>query len=383
MFGRKIKLLTILGFDIKIDISWLIIAGLISFSLAGSVFPAYAEGQSEITYWIMGVLGALGLFASVTFHELSHSLAARKFGLPIGGITLFLFGGVSEMEHEPESPGVEFYMALAGPVSSIAAGVIFLAVSRAGSGAGWPLPVQVVIRYLGVINLLLAGFNLIPAFPLDGGRILRAALWKIKKDLHGATVISARAGIVFGFILIFLGVYSLFLRSAVGGVWWILVGLFLRSTSKRSIAQSRLKEAFRGVELAAIMNEDPVAVPADSSIEEIERYGEETGQEILPVVDEGRLTGCVDRKKIKEQAAADEETTAGDLAVPCPEERTARPDEEAAGLLHRLARNDWKGMILTVDDGLLKGSVSIDEIQKFLSLREGPESGMADNYLSR
>src|SRR5512146_2292402 len=179
MFGKRITLFKVFGFEVRMDLSWLALGFLITWSLAKTVFPDYYKGLPEATYWWMGVAGAIGLFGSIVFHELAHSLVAKRFGLPIKGITLFIFGGVSEMEDESPSPKAEFFMAIAGPLSSILLGLILYAAFT--SGENYSMPFHGVLGYLAIINVVLAGFNLIPAYPLDGGRVLRSILWKWKK----------------------------------------------------------------------------------------------------------------------------------------------------------------------------------------------------------
>ena len=177
MFGRGFRLFEILGFEVKIDASWLILAVLVTWSLAGGYFPQNYQGLAPASYLWMGVAGALGLFASIIFHELSHSLVARRYGMPIRGITLFIFGGVAEMEDEPPTAQAEFLMAVAGPIASGALALSFYIVGLLGEGIAAPVPVLAVAGWLAFVNTMLAVVNLVPAFPLDGGRMLRAALW--------------------------------------------------------------------------------------------------------------------------------------------------------------------------------------------------------------
>jgi len=191
MFGKRIKLFKLLGFEVRVDWSWIIIAILIAWSLSKGLFPSYYKNLSTQTYWWMGIIGAAGLFLSIIVHELSHSLVARKYGLPMKGITLFIFGGVAEMEEEPPSARAEFMMAIAGPLSSILIALVFYGIQAAGKQAGLAAPVTGVVGYLAMINGILAGFNLLPAFPLDGGRVLRSILWGVKKNLRWATYISS------------------------------------------------------------------------------------------------------------------------------------------------------------------------------------------------
>jgi Zn-dependent protease len=190
MFGKRIRLFKLFGFEVRIDWSWIILAILVAWSLSVGFFPFRFRNLSTETYWLMGIVGALGLFFSIIFHEMSHSLVARRYGMPMKGITLFIFGGVAEMGEEPSSAKTELMMALAGPISSIVMALVFYGISLLGRQGEWPQPVIGVIQYLSYINGLLAGFNLIPAFPLDGGRILRSILWGWKSNLRWATRIS-------------------------------------------------------------------------------------------------------------------------------------------------------------------------------------------------
>src|SRR5512144_12175 len=171
VFGKRITLFRLLGFAVRVDLSWLVLAALITWSLAVGVFPYYNQGLAHATYWWMGVIGAAGLFFSILFHEFCRSLVARRFGLPMRGITLFIFGGVAEMEDEPPSPKAEFFMAAAGPLSSLILGAASYAAAYLMEGAGAAFPLQGVLAYLAAVNWALAAFNLIPAFPLDGGRV--------------------------------------------------------------------------------------------------------------------------------------------------------------------------------------------------------------------
>ena len=187
MFGARITLFRLLGFEVRLDASWLILAVLLTWSLARGYFPAYYPGLAAQTYWWMGVVGALGLFASIVLHELAHSVVARRYGLPMRGITLFIFGGVAEMDDHPPTAKSEGMMAIVGPIASYALALVFYLLHLAGSGGGLPEALTGVLGYLAFINLVLATFNLVPGFPLDGGRVLRSILWAWKGDLRWAT----------------------------------------------------------------------------------------------------------------------------------------------------------------------------------------------------
>lgn len=229
MFGRRLTLFTLFGFGIRVDASWLALAALILWSLGGVYFPAVMPALPSVLHWVMAVAGLLGLMASLVVHEMAHALVARSYGLPIGGITLFLFGGVAELEAEPETPATEILMAAAGPAMSLALAV--LAYGGAMVADGWAGP---VLAYLGVVNLMLAGFNLVPAFPMDGGRMLRAALWAWRGDLDWATRMASVAGMALGLVVMAVGLWQLVEGNYAGGLWWMLIGLFIRMSAAHS-----------------------------------------------------------------------------------------------------------------------------------------------------
>src|SRR4030067_3422695 len=209
MFGKRVTLFKLLGFQVRIDLSWLILVVLLTWSLAHGYFPFQYKNLPNAIYWWMGAAGTVGLFVSIIFHELCHSLVARRFGLPMRGITLFIFGGVAEMDEEPPSAKAEFLMAVAGPISSVLLGGIFYAMYLFTYKTGWPILVFAVLNYLAILNWLLAGFNLLPAYPLDGGRVLRSALWEWKKNIRWATRIASQIGAGFGIALIVFGVLNI------------------------------------------------------------------------------------------------------------------------------------------------------------------------------
>ena len=184
MFGKKIRIFKLFGFEVSIDFSWIVIAILVAWSLSTGLFPFHYKNLSTQTYWIMGIIGALGLFLSIVIHEFFHSLVARGYGMQMKGITLFIFGGVAEMGEEPPSAKAEFMMAAVGPLASFSLALIFYAVLKTGQAVNIGEPISGVIGYLAMINGILAGFNLLPAFPLDGGRMLRAVLWGAKKNIN-------------------------------------------------------------------------------------------------------------------------------------------------------------------------------------------------------
>src|SRR5437016_1089660 len=232
MFSHRITLFKLFGFPVRLDASWLIIAVLVTWSLAVGLFPAQYPGFTGAEYWWMAIASALGLFGSIIVHEFAHSLVARQYGLPMNGITLFIFGGVAEMGDEPSDSKTEFLMAVAGPVTSVILGFAFYLAYRT-EGHAWPIMAGVT-GYLCGINWLLAAFNLIPAFPLDGGRILRAALWRWHGSFTRATRTASAAGSWFAMALTVLAVWQLVIGNFMQAIWWFLIGLFLHGAAQSS-----------------------------------------------------------------------------------------------------------------------------------------------------
>lgn len=233
MFTSRFKLFNLLGFPIYVDLSWFVIVILITWSLAKRLFPNFYSELSNQQYWMMGLAGALGLFVSIIAHELGHAVVARRFDVPIKGITLFIFGGVAEMEREPPSAKAEFFVAIGGPIVSVVLAIGFYLLGVLGDPV-FVAPVAGVLWYLGLVNGLVVGFNLIPAFPLDGGRILRGVLWHVKGNLRWATRITSNLGSTFGLFLIVLGILGLITGNFIGGFWQVLLGIFLRGAAQMS-----------------------------------------------------------------------------------------------------------------------------------------------------
>jgi Zn-dependent protease len=238
MFGRRWRLFRLCGIPVSLDASWLIILALLTFSIA-SLFPALMHDYFADTaptlpssaYWFMGLIAAVAFFGCILLHELGHAIVGRARGMPIRGITLFLFGGVAEMEEEPPSAATEFVMAIAGPIVSVILGIGFALLAGIGYYRGWTPPVLMVLGYLAAINLLVLTFNLIPAFPLDGGRVLRSILWAATDDLRRATLWASRAGQAFAWLLIFWGIGQFVTGNWLGGIWTGLIGLFLNNAA--------------------------------------------------------------------------------------------------------------------------------------------------------
>ena len=370
MFGKKINLFRLLGFEVRIDLSWIIIAVLIAWSLSTGLFPFYYKNLSIETYWAMGIIAAVGLFISIIVHEFSHSLVARKYGMRMKGITLFIFGGVAEMEDEPPSPKVELLMAGVGPLSSIAIAAIFYGIYILGRTIGWADPVNGVVEYLGVINAILAGFNLLPAFPLDGGRVLRAALWHWKRNMRWATRISAQIGSGFGILLIVLGFFNILKADFIAGMWWVLIGMFLQSAAKMSYRQLITRRALEGEKVRRFMNSNPVTVEPTTTVDElVEDYVYKYHFKMFPVVNGERIVGCVTTKQVKEVPREKwSHTTVSELALKCTPDTTVKPDDDAIKALSLMRRTGGSRLVV-VEDDQLAGVVALKDMMQFLSLK--------------
>lgn len=370
MFGKGIPLFKLFGFSVKLDWSWLIIFVLIVWSLSAGAFPQFFPDLQPMTYFWMGLAGALGLFISIVCHEFGHAMVARRYGVEMRGITLFIFGGVAEMKDEPPSAKAEFAIAVAGPIVSVIIGVACLAAGAAGRTAGIIPGIYGVLLYLGWINLVVVAFNLIPAFPLDGGRMLRAVLWHFQGSLKSATRITSSIGSGFGVVLIVLGVISFIGGNFVGGLWWFILGLFLRGVAQMSYQQLLVRRALEGESVSRFMQSEVQTVPPSATLQEfVDDYVYKHHYKMFPVAENGALQGCMTTKKLKDlprdQWASH---TVAELAEPCSDENTIDADADATSALSRMSGSDNSRLIVT-DHGNLRGIVSLKDMMKFISLK--------------
>ncbi len=376
MFGRKFRLFSLVGFEVSIDASWLILAALIVWSLAIGYFPYQQPGLESSTYWWMGVAGAIGLFGSIVLHELSHSLVARHYGLPMKGITLFIFGGVAEMNAEPPSPTAEWRMAAAGPAMSVLISLVSYFVYDAFSpslGVFW----SGIIGYLAWVNILLAVFNLLPAFPLDGGRVLRAILWERRGNLQSATRTASKWGAGFGMGLIVLGVISIILGNFIGGLWWALIGMFLRGVSRASYQQMEIRQALEGEPISRFMRQEPITVSPSTSLEALlDDYFYRYYYNVFPVTDGDRLVGCVSVKAVQRFAKSEwAHHTVEELTEPADSSNTVTPDTDAFEVLKRMSSGPRRWIAVTNESGHLFGLVTLRDLMNYLTAKLELEGG--------
>lgn len=370
MFGQDFQLFRIFDIDIKINPGWAVIATLLAWSLAQGVFPNLYEGLETSTYWGMALLGVLGLGFSIIMHELAHSVVARSLGTRVSSITLFMFGGIAVMETEPKSPGREVLIALAGPVMSLCIGLAFLALATSlGGGAIRPASAG-VMHYLGLLNTMLAVFNLIPAFPMDGGRALRAALWAATGDFRRATRQASNIGKAFGTVLMALGGVSIVFGNLIGGIWWILIGGFLRAAAGASYINLKVEAALEGLAVERFMTADVQTVPPGLTVEcFVEDHLYRYGHDLFPVVENGRALGTVGLKEIKSVPRKDwPRLTVSQVLSPLSAEQTTQPGEAALDALSKM-RKAAVSRLLVIDDGRFVAVLALKDLMDLISLK--------------
>jgi len=363
-----IQVARVIGIPIYLHFSWLIIFGLIVWTLSTGYFPAQYPDLPASSYWAKGLVASLLFFVSILVHELGHAVVALRHGVRTRSITLFIFGGVALLEKDPRDGRAEFWMAAAGPLVSLTLAGLFYA------GATLPFvgPSAVAVaRYLALINLILALFNLVPAFPMDGGRLLRGALWGTMGKAR-ATRIASRAGTFFAFFLIFAGVFSLLRGDPVGGVWYILIGWFIKDASVASYQQVRLDEALRGVTVREAMVEAVVTVPSTGSVAEAAReYFTRTGYGSYPVTRGDAVVGLLCLKDVLRLSAEDREATSVQGAMrPLSDAIVTEPDAPLPAAIARMAQAGI-ARLLVMDGDRLVGLLTMNGVVRRLKVREG------------
>lgn len=364
---KSVRLGKILGFEISIDWSWLLIFILIVYTLARAYFPATYPGLAKSTYWWLGVIAALLLFVCVVMHELSHSLVARRYGTDVKGITLFIFGGVSQTTDEPKSAKEEFWMAIAGPAASMVLAVIFYGLSRGGSNLGWPVPAIALFGYLAWINLILGIFNLVPGFPLDGGRVLRSIIWGATGDLNKATRWASNVGQGFGYLLILYGLANIFFGAVIGGLWLIFIGWFLTGAARSSYQQLMMREALAGVPVERVMTTDVPVIPAEMSVRQfVDEYLLRHDYACYPVVSGEDVIGVVGAEEVRTVKSDQwDMTIVGAITHPISSAYKIEADHDAWEALTKLASEDVCRLIV-MEDSHLKGTVGRESVYRLI-----------------
>jgi Zn-dependent protease len=368
---RQFRLFTLFGFEVRLDLSWLLLALLISWSLGAGMFPADYPGLPPRTYAWMGVAGALGVFFSIVFHEFSHSMVARHYGMPIKGITLFIFGGVAEMEEEPPGPKSEFLMAIAGPLASFLLAFIFARIEAIALLRGWPTPVVGVSDALAYINTVVAVFNLVPAFPLDGGRMLRAALWYFRKDMNSATRIASQMGSGFGFALMLLGIIAFVQGNIIGGMWWFLIGIFLRGAATASYQRLMLHDMLHQQPVSKFMRREPVTVSPSLTVRHwVEDYVYRHHFKMFPVIEDSALLGAVTIDDIRNVPKEEwDRVTVREVMQPSSDDNTIAASMETEKLLTSMMHPGRQTRYMVVDSGRLVGVIALKDVLELIALK--------------
>lgn len=372
---QSIRLGTFYGIPVGVNWSVLVIVALFAWELAEYVLPAQS-GHPDVGDWIAGVAGALVLVLSLLAHELSHAVVARRNGVRVRSITLFVFGGVAQLEGEAHTPGADFRIAAVGPMTSLLLAAIFGAAHASAVALGEQGRTINLLTWLWEINLLLAGFNLIPAAPLDGGRILRSALWKRSGDRFRASLTAARAGRGFGALLIVLGLLS-FLYVGLSGLWAALIGLFLYSAARGEEQYALMHGSLERLEVRQVMRPNPPVLSERTTVAEVvEASFWHLREEALAITDEqGRLTGVVTtRAMVNVPNDRRQVTSLAEIAIPISKTAMARPDEALSALLERMETQDERVALVLEDSGRLVGMVTGTDLQRAAELNRAPEA---------
>ena len=364
--NASVQLGRIAGIRIGVNWSWLVVFVLIAWTLESAVFPSENPGLSHGTYLAMAMIAALLFFCSLLLHELGHALRARREGMEIDGITLWLFGGVAQFKGMFPSAAAEFRIAIAGPLVSLALGLTF------ALGALWiafPESVDGVIAWLGYINLVLLVFNMVPALPLDGGRVLRSALWYARGSFAWATHVAATIGRGFGFLMIAAGLFLFIFESSFSGAWLAFIGWFLLQAAAAEVRYLAVQEALGGLRVRDLMIREPVTVPADLSLG---RFMDEVAWSrrytSYPVLDDGRVVGLLAFRCVAEVPRTEwDERTVRDCMIPREEVPVLEEDETAADALTALGGSQVnRGLVL--DGERLVGFLSITDVARALEV---------------
>ena len=369
----SISLGRIAGIRVGINASVFLIIAILVAGLATGRLPAAFPGRSIVAYVIAAIIAAVLFLASLLAHELAHSLVARRNGVEVESIVLWLLGGVAQLKGEPKTPGADFRIAFVGPLTSFALAAIF---GLAAGGVAWlgaaGLPFG-VLAYLAATNAMLAVFNLIPAAPLDGGRVLRAALWRWRGNRQAAAVSAARAGRFVGFAMIALGVLQVVTGFGLGGVWLALIGWFVVSAATAEEQHARLDGKLAGVRVGQVMTATPVVVDGNLTVEEfIARMALSQRFSTYPLVDhQGRLTGLVTLNRVRAVPPESRATTRlHDIACAPAEVPLTRPEEPIVDLMERMQGcSDGRAVVLDAD-GRVIGVVSPTDVARALQMTD-------------
>jgi Zn-dependent protease/CBS domain-containing protein len=368
MMANSFRLFTIAGIEVGVHISWLVIFGLVTWSLATYYFPTVLLRSDPLEEWLLGAVAAILLFASVLIHELAHSFVAKARGLQARSITLFIFGGVSSLSGETKRPSTEFFVAIVGPLTSLVLSGIAYLVAVAAPRAS---PVEAIASYLVLINGLLGLFNLIPGFPLDGGRVFRAIVWQVTRDARRATELATAVGrlVAWGFLL--WGFWRVLNDDVLGGIWIAAIGWFLQNAASASLEQAVAEQRLRRLRVGDVIQPDPTAVPPNISVAElVERYMLPGARRSVPVVEGDRLVGIVTLSDVRHVPPEERATTLVRSIMGGQEGlATVTPERPLRDAIEALGSGDYE-QVPVVQDGRLVGLLTRADVVRQIQLRE-------------
>jgi len=390
MVGNGIKIGKIFGIEIRIDWSWILIFLLVTWDLAVEL-PSFNKTWSTGFTWLLAVIGAALFFSSVLVHELAHSLVSKAKGLEVSNITLFLFGGVSNIQREPPSARDEFQITIVGPLTSIALGVLFSLIANASynrmahpvSGFANLSPLTAVAVWLGYINILLGIFNLIPAFPMDGGRVLRSIIWAATHNLQVATRWASQVGqgigwlfIISGIYLVFGGTLPFFGTGVIGGIWLAFIGWFLHSAAQASYQQLVVHDILQGVPVRVVMHKDYAWVQASSTVASlVNDRMMQTEEHAFAVMDDGAFVGVVTLADVRKVPRHDwEQTTVATIMTPRDHLEIVSSDQDAATAFENMAKRQVN-QLPVLDQDQLVGMFRVQDVLRWLQLHKESARG--------
>ncbi len=367
---NSFKIFRVAGIDIRIDFSWFVIFGLIAYFFGFSYFPQVLPVTSIWLIVIITLISALLFFFSILFHEVSHSLTSKRKGIPVKQITLFIFGGIAQIEKEPDTPSAEFSISIAGPLASYFLAIIF--------GIIWFLARQVPeimepAKYLSIVNIALGTFNLLPGFPLDGGRVLRSIIWRITGNFEKATLIASNVGRGIGFLIIAVGIVYIFLRAFFNGIWLIFIGWFLQSAAAQSHAQIALERSVKGIKVRDVITTEIVSVSKNITVRElIDDWFLKYKYSKFPVVDtedNNRYLGIISLNDIKTLPRDKWDfTTVGEVVNTYIEEDRIEMDAELFEAIKKINSGNISALVV-VKEGELKGLLTKTDIMQFIKIK--------------
>jgi Zn-dependent protease/predicted transcriptional regulator len=371
MFRSSIKLFRLFGIEIRLDYSWFIIFALFAYYFGFSYFPSVLPGTNAGTLALITIITVILFFASVLVHEMSHSLVARNKGTPVERITLFLFGGMAQIEKEPDTPASEFTMAIAGPLASFVLALIFGIIWFVSGSFDF---IREPARYLTIINIVLGVFNLLPGFPLDGGRVLRSIIWRVTGNLQRATFIASTVGRVLGFMIIAVGIVFLFTGNFLNGIWLAFIGWFLQSSAHMGYRQLIFETSVKGIKVKDVMNDDLVLVDQDLTLQKIiDEYFMRYRFGRFPVVNgsgrNARFIGMIslhDIKTVKREMWP--HTRVGDVVEPITDKEIVDMSLEISDAIKKMGKSGLGHLVIMSGDRL-KGIITKSDVMRFIQIR--------------